>query len=71
MKYTRTGKIADNFHVVENAEYFVCLMDGPVPALFDAGLTALCLKYEEGLLKILGNRAPGYLFLTHYRGQNL
>lgn len=65
MKYTRTGKIADDFHVVGNAEYPVYLLDGPVPALFDAGLTALGLTYEEGLRKVLGDRTPGYLFLTH------
>jgi glyoxylase-like metal-dependent hydrolase (beta-lactamase superfamily II) len=65
MKYNQTGKIAHNFYVAGNAQFPVYLMDGPVPVLFDAGLTALCLTYEEDLRKVLGNRAPGYLFLTH------
>jgi glyoxylase-like metal-dependent hydrolase (beta-lactamase superfamily II) len=65
MKYTRTGKIAHDFHVAGNAQFPVYLMDGPVPVLFDAGLTALCLTYEEDIRKVLGNRAPGYLFLSH------
>jgi len=65
MKYNQTGKITYDFYVVGNAAVPVYLMDGPVPVLFDAGLTALGFMYEAGVRKILGNRAPGYLFLTH------
>ena len=65
MKYNQTGKIAHDFYVVGNAQFPVYLMDGPVPVLFDAGLTALGLRYEEDIRKVLGNRTPGYLFLTH------
>jgi 2-aminobenzoylacetyl-CoA thioesterase len=65
MKYTQTGKLIDEFYVVGNAAFPVYLMDGPVPVLFDAGLTALGLMYEAGIRKILGNRSPWYLFLTH------
>jgi glyoxylase-like metal-dependent hydrolase (beta-lactamase superfamily II) len=50
---------------VGNAAFPVYLMDGPVPVLFDAGLTALGLMYEADIRKILGDRSPGYLFLTH------
>ncbi|MFO7598925.1 MAG: MBL fold metallo-hydrolase [Candidatus Desulfacyla sp.] len=65
MRYNQAGKVIDDFHVVGNAAVPVYLMDGPVPVLFDAGLTALGFMYEAGIRKILGNRAPGYLFLTH------
>jgi 2-aminobenzoylacetyl-CoA thioesterase len=65
MKFDQTGIIADDFYVVGNATVPVYLMDGPVPVLFDAGLTALGLVYEADIKKILGNRSPGYLFLTH------
>jgi glyoxylase-like metal-dependent hydrolase (beta-lactamase superfamily II) len=65
MRLSQAGKVIDDFYVAGNAQFPVYLMDGPVPVLFDAGLTALCLKYEEDIRKVLGNRAPGYLFLTH------
>ena len=65
MKYNQTGKIADDFYVAGNAAFPLYLIDGSVPVLFDAGLTALGLMYEAGIRQILGNRAPGYLFLTH------
>lgn len=65
MKYNQAGKVIDNFYVVGNAAVPLYLMNGPVPVLFDAGLTALGLMYEAGIRKILGNREPGYLFLTH------
>ena len=65
MKYSQTGKAIDDFYVVGNAAFPVYLVDGPVPVLFDAGLTALRMQYEDDLRKVLGNRAPGYLFLTH------
>ena len=65
MKFNQTGQIADDFYVVGNAAFPLYLVDGPVPVLFDAGLTALGLMYEADIRKILGNRTPGYLFLTH------
>jgi len=65
MKYTQTGKVVDGFYVVGNAPFPIYLMDGPVPVLFDAWLTGLCLNYAVDIRRVLGNRAPGYLFLTH------
>lgn len=65
MRHTQTGKVIEDFYVIGSATVPVYLMDGPVPALFDAGLTALALDYEADIRKILGNRTPGYLFLTH------
>ncbi|MCF8146134.1 MAG: MBL fold metallo-hydrolase [Deltaproteobacteria bacterium] len=65
MKYIRTGKVIDDFYVVGNETVPVYLLDGPVPVLFDAGLTALGRRYEADIRRILGDRTPGYLFLTH------
>jgi len=65
MKYSQTGKVIDNFYVVGNSTVPVYLLDGPTPVLFDAGLTAMARMYEADLRKILGHRAPAYLFLTH------
>jgi len=64
MKYLQTGEVFDGFHVVGNETVPVYLLDGPVPVLFDAGLTALG-RYEADIRRILGDRTPGYLFLTH------
>jgi 2-aminobenzoylacetyl-CoA thioesterase len=65
MRFMQTGKVIDDFYVVGHATVPVYLLDGPVPALFDAGLTALCRHYEADIRRILGDRSPGYLFITH------
>ncbi|MBW1704780.1 MAG: MBL fold metallo-hydrolase [Deltaproteobacteria bacterium] len=65
MRLEHAGKIIDDFYVTGNPAMPVYLLDGPVPALFDAGLTSLCRLYEEDIAKVLGNRSPAYLFLTH------
>lgn len=59
------GKICNGFYVVGSARVPVYLLDGPVPVLFDAGLTAGAFLYEAGIRQVLGERMPGYLFLTH------
>ena len=41
------------------------LMDGPSPVLFDAGFTALGLRYETEIGDVLAHRSPTFLFLTH------
>ena len=61
----KTGKIGNDFYVVGSANVPVYLLDGPVPVLFDAGLTAGAFLYEAEIRQILGKRVPGYLFLTH------
>ncbi len=43
----------------------VYLLDGPQPAIFDAGLALLGDLYLSGFEKILGNRSPAFCFLTH------
>lgn len=60
-----TGKITDEFYVLGHASVPVYLLDGPFPALFDAGFTGLAQVYEKGIREVLGTRSPSYLFLTH------
>ncbi|SMC74980.1 Glyoxylase, beta-lactamase superfamily II [Desulfocicer vacuolatum DSM 3385] len=59
------GEIGNGFYAVGSAGVPVYLLDGPVPVLFDAGLTAGAFLYEAGIKQILGERVPEYLFLTH------
>ena len=65
MRIDWTGKIIDGFYVLGHASVPVYLLDGPFPALFDAGFTGLARVYEKGILEVLGTRPPSYLFLTH------
>ena len=65
MRVTKKGKIIDDFYVLGHANFPVYLLDGPKPALFDAGFMALAKCYEQDIKKILGSRSPAYLFLTH------
>jgi len=60
-----TGKIGDGFYVIGSAALPVYMLDGPVPVLFDAGMTAGAFLYEDGIKEILGEREPKFLFLTH------
>ncbi|MCK5695662.1 MAG: MBL fold metallo-hydrolase [Desulfobacula sp.] len=61
----KTGKIGDDFYVIGSAAIPVYLLDGPVPVLFDAGMTAGAFLYEAGIKGILGEREPDFLFLSH------
>ncbi len=61
----KTGKVGDGIYVVGSSATPVYLVDGPVPVLFDAGLTAFAYQYEAGIKEVLGDREPAYLFLTH------
>lgn len=65
MRVTKKGKIVDDFYVMGHANVPVYLLDGPKPALFDAGFMALAKCYEQDIKKVLGSRSPAYLFLTH------
>ncbi len=60
-----TGEIDNGFYVVGSSSVPVYLLDGPVPVLFDAGLSAGAFLYEAGIRQVLGERVPEYLFLTH------
>jgi glyoxylase-like metal-dependent hydrolase (beta-lactamase superfamily II) len=65
MRIESTGEIGSGLYVTGAANVPSYLLDGPVPVLFDSGITALSFVYERDLKKILGGRSPGYLFLTH------
>ena len=65
MRINQTGKITNEFYVLGHASVPVFLLDGPVPALFDAGFTALAKTYEQAIKEVLGCRSPLFLFLTH------
>ena len=65
MKISWTGKIAEDFYALGHASVPVYLLDGPFPALFDAGFTGLAEKYIEAIRGVLKKRTPEFLFLTH------
>lgn len=65
MKFNQTGKVKGDLYVVGSEAVPVYLLDGLVPVLFDAGLTALGPAYKADVRKVLGYRSPAYLFLTH------
>ena len=48
----KTGKISNEFYVVGSASVPVYFLDGPVPVLFDAGLTGGAFLYEAGIRQI-------------------
>jgi len=65
MRIDWTGKIEENFYALGHPSVPVYLLDGPRPALFDAGFTGLAAVYIEEIKKVLGKRSPSFLFLTH------
>lgn len=65
MRISETGKVTTDFYIIGNAFFPIYLLDGPRPALFDAGLTSLLPLYEKDITRILGKRSPAYLFITH------
>lgn len=65
MRIERTGKITDDFYALGNEAVPVYLLNGSVPVLFDAGFTVFFHLYEADIRRVLGNRSPAYLFLTH------
>lgn len=65
MRFEKTGNVTDNFYVAGSSGVPVYVLDGPSPALFDAGITVMGKIYVNDIKKILGDRSPEYLFLTH------
>jgi len=65
MVISHTGRVADDFYVLGHAAQPIYLLDGPAPALFDSGYTAMALVFEEAVRTALAGRTPSYLFLTH------
>lgn len=60
-----TGKIIDGLYMVGTPAMPVYLLDGENPAIFDAGLAFLGKIYVDGIRQILGDRNPGFCFLSH------
>ena len=65
MIINKTGQIIENFYSIGHSAIPVYLMDGVHPFIFDAGFTFLGEIYAGEIKKILGERQPEYLFLTH------
>jgi glyoxylase-like metal-dependent hydrolase (beta-lactamase superfamily II) len=61
----RTGRVADEFHMLGSTAVPVYLLDGPFPVIFDAGLTCLGEVYVQAVREVLGDRSPALLCLTH------
>ena len=59
------GLVVEGFYVIGQAGMPVYLLDGPHPALFDAGIAPLAPLYVREIKEILGDRSPERLFLTH------
>ena len=62
---SHTGKIAENLYCLGPEEMPTYLLDGEVPAMFDAGISVLGEHYIAEIKKILGTRPLHYLFLSH------
>ncbi len=65
MVFNRTGKAADGLYVLGNNHFPVHLVTGAEPVLIDAGVACLGSLYESDIRKVLRNREPTHLFLTH------
>ena len=59
------ARITDNFHCLGPAPVPSFLLDGKRPVMFEAGIYLFGPHYYDQLLRILGERRPAYLLLTH------
>ena len=65
MRFKKTGLVERDFYVT-GLPYSACyLLDGRKPVLFESGYTCAGRLYEEGIRKVLKEREPEILFLTH------
>ena len=65
MIFAETGKLTDFFHVLGSKHFPTHMLLGPKPVIFEAGLSCLGPVYVKEVEKILKNRQPQLLFLTH------
>lgn len=65
MIINKTGQIIEDFYSIGHPAIPVFLLDGVRPLIFDAGFAFLGEIYAREIKKILGDRQPEYLFLTH------
>jgi 2-aminobenzoylacetyl-CoA thioesterase len=61
----RTGKITDGFYLLGLVWSPIFLMDGEHPFLFEAGFACGARFYHDDLVKVLADRHPEILFITH------
>lgn len=59
------ASITHNFYCLGTAYMPSFLLDGDHPIMFDAGMYEAGEFYFKEILRIMGNRRPEYLFLTH------
>lgn len=59
------GHIQNNVYKLGFDECPIFLLDGPEPAIFDAGVSCAGKIYVEEIRTVLGDRQPSFLFLTH------
>lgn len=63
--FAKPVNITDQLYCIGPQPLPVYLLDGPEPVLFDAGMSFLSEHYETEIKKILGNKSPKYLLLSH------
>ena len=61
----KNGFIKDNLYLLGAPELPAYFVDADEPAIFDAGAALFGQTYINRIRKILKNRSPRYLFLTH------
>ena len=59
------GRVVEDLYMVGHPAMPVYLLDGPKPAIFDAGLAFLGRLYVAGIRAIIGRRNLHYCFLSH------
>ncbi len=65
MIFDTTGPVDRDFYVTGFAWSPAYLLSGATPVLFEAGFYCMGPLYTRDIRKVLGNRDPSYLFLTH------
>ena len=65
MIFTGTGKLTDEFYVLGTRYFPTHLLFKTRPVLFEAGLSCIGPLYAEEIKKILLQKQPEILFLTH------
>jgi glyoxylase-like metal-dependent hydrolase (beta-lactamase superfamily II) len=62
---SKPAGITDNFYCLGPVSVPSFLLDGDHPIMFDAGVYIFGEYYLREILRIMGDRRPEYLFLTH------
>jgi glyoxylase-like metal-dependent hydrolase (beta-lactamase superfamily II) len=65
MIFGTTGHVERDFHVTGFAWSPCYLLNGRTPVLFEAGFYSMGPLYAQHIRKVVADRNPGFLFLTH------